>query len=104
MTNQQYKTLEVGNVASTNQPGTLEALQKLSAAVGKAGIPKTTHYLMHVRASQINGCSVCLDMHSRELVHASEQNERIFNVAAWRETPNLSGSECAASALHQSLT
>ena len=40
-------------------PGTLEALQKLGAAVGKAGIPKTTHYLMHVRASQINGCSVC---------------------------------------------
>jgi len=104
MTNQQYKTLEVGNVASTNQPGTLEALQKLSAAVGKAGIPKTTHYLMHVPASQINGCSVCLDMHSRELVHAGEQNERIFTVAAWREAPYFSDAERAALALTEAVT
>ena len=84
--------------------GTLEALQKLGAAVGKAGIPKTTHLLMHVRASQINGCSVCLDMHSRELVHAGEPTERIFTVAAWREAPYFSDAERAGLALTEAVT
>jgi AhpD family alkylhydroperoxidase len=85
-------------------PGALEALQKLGASVGKVGIPKTTHFLMHVRASQINGCSVCLDMHSRELVRAGEPNERIFTVAAWREAPYFSDAERAALALTEAVT
>jgi len=85
-------------------PGALEALQKLSASAAGVGIPKTTHYLMHVRASQINGCSVCLDMHSRELEHAGEPNKRIFNIAAWRETPYFSDAERAALALTEAAT
>jgi len=85
-------------------PGALKALEKLGAAVGKVGIPKTTHVLMHVRASQINGCSVCLDMHSRELAHAGEPNERIFTVAAWREAPYFSDAERAALALTEAVT
>jgi alkylhydroperoxidase family enzyme len=48
-------------------PGALGALQKLGAAARSAGVPDATLYLIEVRASQINGCSVCLDMHSREL-------------------------------------
>jgi alkylhydroperoxidase family enzyme len=47
-------------------PGAIDALQKLGAAARSAGVPATTLYLIEVRASQINGCSVCLDMHSRE--------------------------------------
>jgi AhpD family alkylhydroperoxidase len=85
-------------------PAALEALQKLGAAVGDAGIPKTTHDLMHVRASQINGCSVCLDMHARALGHAGESRERIFTVAAWRETPYFSAAERAALALTEAVT
>jgi AhpD family alkylhydroperoxidase len=85
-------------------PGVYEALQKLGAAVGKAGIPKVTHLLMHVRASQINGCSVCVDMHSRDLVRAGEPNERIFTVAAWREAPYFSDAERAALALTEAVT
>ena len=85
-------------------PGALEALLKLGAAAQHAGIPKTTHALMHVRASQINGCGVCLDMHSRELVHAGETNERIFTVAAWREAPYFSDAERAALALTEVVT
>ncbi|MBA3556140.1 MAG: carboxymuconolactone decarboxylase family protein [Gemmatimonadales bacterium] len=85
-------------------PGALEALLKLRASVGDAGIPETTHYLIEVRASQINGCGVCLDMHSRELGHAGEPNERIFTVAAWREAPYFTDAERAALALTEAAT
>jgi AhpD family alkylhydroperoxidase len=85
-------------------PGALAALQKLGASVDNVGIPKTTHLLMHVRASQINGCSVCLDMHSRELVHAGERHERILTVAAWREAPYFNDAERAALALTEAVT
>jgi len=54
----------INNPAMT-VPGALEALQNLGAAARNAGVPDTTLYLVEVRASQINGCSVCLDMHSR---------------------------------------
>lgn len=85
-------------------PGAQEALKKLLASAGNAGIPETTHYLMHVRASQINGCSVCLDMHSRELGYAGEPNKRIFTVAAWREAPYFTDAERAALALTEATT
>ena len=70
-------------------PGALEALQQLGTSAKTAGIPETTLYLAHLRASQINGCSVCVDIHSRELEHAGESSERIHTLAAWRETPQL---------------
>src|SRR5215472_14595136 len=89
---------------ATTIPGALEALLKLGASAQQAGIPKTTHDLMHVRASQINGCGVCLDMHARELVHAGEKNERIFTVAAWREAPYFNDAERAALALTEAAT
>jgi AhpD family alkylhydroperoxidase len=84
--------------------GALEGLQKLGAAAGRAGIPKTTHYLMHLRASQINGCSVCVDWHSRDLVHAGEPMERIASVGSWREAPYFSDAERAALALTEAAT
>jgi AhpD family alkylhydroperoxidase len=85
-------------------PGALEALQKLGASATTAGIPETTLYLVHLRASQINGCSVCVDIHSRELEHAGESSERILTVAAWRETPYFSDAERAALALTEAAT
>ncbi|MGZ4312382.1 MAG: carboxymuconolactone decarboxylase family protein, partial [Solirubrobacteraceae bacterium] len=54
--------------------------------------------------SQINGCSVCVDMHSRELKAAGEPDERILTVAAWRETPYFSDAERAALALTEAAT
>jgi len=56
------------------------------------------------RASQINGCSVCLDMHSRELKKAGETDERIFAVAAWRDTPFFTDAERAALALTEAIS
>jgi AhpD family alkylhydroperoxidase len=85
-------------------PGAMEALQRLGAAARRAGVPATTLYLIEVRASQINGCSVCLDMHSRELKAAGEPDERIFMVGAWREAPYFSDGERAALALTEAVT
>jgi AhpD family alkylhydroperoxidase len=85
-------------------PGAMDALQKLAAAARRAGVPATTLYLVEVRASQLNGCSVCLDMHSRELKAAGEPDERIFMVGAWREAPYFSDAERAALALTEAAT
>ncbi len=85
-------------------PGAMAALQRLGAVVRHAGLPETTLYLMELRASQINGCAVCADMHSRELKAAGESDERIFTLAAWRETPYFSDAERAALALTEAAT
>jgi AhpD family alkylhydroperoxidase len=85
-------------------PGALKALTKLRASVDDAGIPETTRYLIEARASQINGCAVCLDMHTRELKLAGEPDERIFTIAAWREAPYFSDAERAALALTEAAT
>ena len=85
-------------------PGALEALQQLGALVRGAGLPESTLYLVEARASQINGCSVCLDMHSRELKAAGEPDQRIFMVGAWREAPYFSEAERAALALTEAAT
>ena len=85
-------------------PGAFQALQKLGNATRHAGVPATTHYLVHLRASQINGCSVCVDMHSRELKAAGEPDARINTVAAWPETPYFTDAERAALALTEAVT
>ena len=85
-------------------PGALAAMQRMAGAVKKAGLPDSTLYLVELRASQINGCSPCADMHSRELKAAGEPDERIFTVAAWRETPYFSDAERAALALTEAAT
>jgi AhpD family alkylhydroperoxidase len=85
-------------------PGALEALQALSASATAAGIPDTTLFMVHLRASQINGCSVCVDIHSRELEQAGERSERIHLVAAWREAPYFTETERAALALTEAVT
>jgi AhpD family alkylhydroperoxidase len=93
----------INNPAMT-VPGAMDALQRLGAAARRAGVPATTLYLVEVRASQINGCSVCLDIHTRELKAAGESDERIFMVGAWREAPYYSDAERAALALTEAVT
>ena len=63
-----------------------------------------TRELVHLRASQINGCSVCVDMHARELKKAGETDERLFAVAAWRDAPYFTDAERAALALTEAVT
>jgi AhpD family alkylhydroperoxidase len=85
-------------------PGAMAALQRLGRAVHETGIPETTLKLVELRASQINGCSICVDMHSRELKHLGEPDERINTVAAWREAPYFTDAERAALALAEATT
>ena len=85
-------------------PDAMQALQALGTSVAKRGVPPRTLELVHLRASQINGCSVCVDMHPRIAKKAGETDERLFAVAAWRETPYFNDAERAALALTEGLT
>ena len=85
-------------------PGAMEALQALGTSVKKGGVPSRTLDLVELRASQINGCSVCVDMHARDLKKKGETDERLFAVAAWRDAPYFSGAERAALALAEAVT
>jgi len=85
-------------------PGALKALHGLSNAIRQADIPETTLYLVELRASQINGCGVCVDMHSRQLKHAGESDTRILTVAAWRDVSYFTEAERAALALTEAAT
>jgi AhpD family alkylhydroperoxidase len=85
-------------------PGAMEALTTLGKSMAQCGVPKATLEFMNMRASQINGCSVCVDMHSRTLKKVGEKDERIFALAAWREAPYYSDAERAALALTEAAT
>jgi AhpD family alkylhydroperoxidase len=87
----------------THLPGAFEALQALAKSIEKAGVPRATLELANLRTSQINGCSVCVDMHSRALKKLGEKDERIFAAAAWREAPYYSDAERAALALAEAV-
>jgi AhpD family alkylhydroperoxidase len=85
-------------------PGAAEAIRGLSKAAAKTGVPFATLKLVELRASQINGCSVCVEMHARELRKAGESEERIATVAAWRDAPWFEDAERAALALTEAVT
>jgi AhpD family alkylhydroperoxidase len=85
-------------------PDALKALQAVGTSAKKAGVPSRTLELVHLRASQINGCSFCVEMHARDLKKAGETDERLFTVAAWREAPYFTDAERAALALTEAAT
>jgi AhpD family alkylhydroperoxidase len=85
-------------------PGVLEGIHGLHEATKKADVSPVTIELMNLRASQINGCSVCADMHWRGLRKLGEKDQRIFAVGAWREAPYYSEAERAALALTEAVT
>jgi AhpD family alkylhydroperoxidase len=85
-------------------PEAMKALHALAKAVQDNDIPARTLELLHLRASQINGCSVCVEMHARELKWDGETDERLFAVAAWRDAPYFTAAERAALALTEALT
>jgi len=85
-------------------PGALEALQALLAAAEKGGVPSTTLGLVHLRASQVNGCALCVDMGACDLKQGGETDQRLFALAAWREAPFFTDAERAALALSEAVT
>lgn len=85
-------------------PDAMQALLALNTAVEKSGVSPTILGLAHLRASQINGCSVCVDMGWRMLKKSGEKDERLFAVAAWRDAPYFTDAERAALALTEAVT
>jgi len=85
-------------------PDAMKAMHALHKSTEDAGISQVTRELVQLRASQINGCGVCVPMHATALRKAGQTDERIFSVAAWRDTPYFSDAERAALALAESMT
>ena len=89
---------------ATLLPDVTEGIQALTRATQQGNVPRTVLELVHLRASQINGCSFCVDYGARSLKKAGESDERIFAVAAWREAPYFTEAERAALALAEAIT
>ena len=83
--------------------GAMDGLNALAKSISRARLP-IPRELVHLRASQINGCSVCVDMHAKAARKEGESEERLFAVSAWRDTPFFTDAERAALALTESLT
>jgi AhpD family alkylhydroperoxidase len=85
-------------------PDAMGALVALSKSIDQDGLPSRTRDLVYLRASQINGCGVCIELHARDLRKAGETDERLFAVAARRDAPYFSDAERAALALAEAAT
>lgn len=86
---------------------TPDAYAKMAALEGyvrKSGLEPSLLELVKIRASQINGCAFCLDMHTKDARAAGEQEQRLYLLPAWREAPCYSARECAALAWTEALT
>jgi AhpD family alkylhydroperoxidase len=92
------------NNPATILPEAVEGIQTLLKAAGKGGVRQSLLELVHLRASQINGCSFCVDSGARSAKKRGETDERLFAVAAWREAPYFSDAERAALALTEATT
>lgn len=86
---QRLNMMEVGKDA-------FGAIFGLSKYLAKSTIKKSLQHLIELRVSQINGCAYCIDMHSKDLRHEGETEQRIYMLTAWRETPLYTDRERAA--------
>ncbi len=85
-------------------PDAMAAIQALHSATEQGGVPSATLGLVHLRASQINGCSSCVDAGARQASKAGETDDRLLAVAAWRQAPYFTDAERAALALAEAVT
>jgi AhpD family alkylhydroperoxidase len=85
-------------------PDALKTMHTLHKVIQRAGVPAKTLELINLRASQINGCGVCVVMHPQILKKLGETDERVYAVAAWREAPYFTEAERAALALTEEVT
>ncbi|HWL42817.1 MAG TPA: carboxymuconolactone decarboxylase family protein [Ilumatobacter sp.] len=88
---------------ATQFPEGYRAMQKLAASV-RAAVDPALLELVQLRASQINGCAYCLDMHTKDALAAGETSERLALLPAWRETRLYTEQERAALALTEAIT
>jgi AhpD family alkylhydroperoxidase len=91
------------NLMNVNS-GIVHAMLGLEKQVSKGGLDNKLLHLVRMRASQINGCAYCLDMHSKDARAAGETEQRLYGLNAWRETPYYSARERAALEWTEALT
>ncbi|MET9579515.1 carboxymuconolactone decarboxylase family protein [Streptomyces massasporeus] len=89
---------------NTNNPGLWSAIQLLQKSIAAGGVDPKLLALVHLRASQINGCSACVHAGVAGGKRAGDTDERLHNVAAWREAPFYTDAERAALALAEAAT
>lgn len=85
-------------------PHVFKALLSLEKAMGESSLEKSLYELIKIRASQLNACAYCVDMHSRDAIKLGETPRRIFALSAWHETPFFTGRERAALLWTETLT
>lgn len=85
-------------------PDLMKVLLELKTAVDDCGLEPALIHLVNLRISQVNGCSYCVDMHSREAREHGEGEQRVFLVSAWKESPLFSDRERAAFAWAETVT
>jgi AhpD family alkylhydroperoxidase len=85
-------------------PDALKAMRELEKYVTDSGFERSLYELVKIRASQINGCAYCLDMHTKDARKAGETEQRLYALSAWRETPFFTERERAALEWTEALT
>lgn len=85
-------------------PDALKAMRELEKYVAASGLERPLYELVKTRASQINGCAYCLDMHTKDARKAGETEQRLYALNAWRETPFYTGRERAALEWTEAMT
>ena len=85
-------------------PEAMKPIRALFGSISGGGVPETTLELVHLRVSQVNGCSPCVDGGWRKARKAGETDERLFAVSAWRDAPYFTDAERAALALTEAVT
>jgi AhpD family alkylhydroperoxidase len=85
-------------------PDAIKAMRGVEKYVRESGLERSLYELVKIRASQINGCAYCIDMHTKDARIAGETEQRIYALSAWRETPFYSERERAALAWTEALT
>lgn len=85
-------------------PDALKAMRELEKYVATSGLERPLYELVKTRASQINGCAYCLDMHTKDARKAGETEQRLYALSAWRETPFFTERERAALEWTEALT
>jgi AhpD family alkylhydroperoxidase len=85
-------------------PEGIHALMNLGHVINNSGLEASLLHLVNTRASQMNGCAYCIDMHTKDARAAGETEQRLYGLAAWRETPFYTPRERAALAWTEALT
>jgi len=85
-------------------PDAVKAMRELEKYVAASGLERPLYELVKTRASQINGCAYCLDMHTKDARKAGETEQRLYALSAWRETPFFTERERAALEWAEALT